>query len=103
MASIKFYHRPCGFHTSDPEMDCKFCNRGHCDVGIEDSEGESPCELRKKELEEFEIEEKYLDKSQEERELIVSKMFPCYLHVIPDELIDIIQYYRKKKNSIKYQ
>jgi hypothetical protein len=105
---IKYYNLPCGIHTSDPDHVCKFFEFIHsvsqhgvfvprCNIDIEDPEGETPFDLREKELEEFEIMELYQDNTDEEREYLVSKMHKCYLHVNSDEVIDAIQLYRKSK------
>jgi hypothetical protein len=92
--TTKYFERPCGFYSSDDDY-CKFCGEDNCEIGILDPENEDPYSLRERELQEFEISGEYEDLDDEDKEQIVAKMFPCYLHVTSDECIDAIQFYRK--------
>jgi len=99
--TVKYFEMPCGFCNCDPDIRCQFCDDDNCLIDIEDPEEERPIDLRRKQMEEFEINEQYQELDLEEQEEIVAKMFPCYLHVTGDECIDAIQVYRKTQYGIK--
>lgn len=94
--TIKYYNKPCGIYSGDPELTCFFYRDNYCILNdVLDTGGNDPCSMRKFEMEEFEIMELHQELDNEEQELIASEINPCWLHINQDKIVDAIQFYRE--------